>query len=128
MLEAIFLAADNCTPIATATTKESLMNLQERMALMKMKASLPATLLRNTQREEDIKRGKDKVPAAWRDFRGTTGAAKGRKKEKKKLSPWGSSPGPFLIAAESELNGAAGWKRKASGWRGIERCMFLMGS
>lgn len=46
MFEAIFLVADNCTPIATR--KKSLMNLQKRMALMKMKASLPATLPRNT--------------------------------------------------------------------------------
>lgn len=51
-----------------------------------------------------------------------------KRERKKKLFPWGSSTGPFFIAAESALNGTAGWKRKASGWRGIERYIFLMGS
>lgn len=85
------------------------MNLQKRMALMKMKASLPATLPANTKKEE-IKKRKDKVPAAWRDFRSATGSAKRKKrrKERKNLIPWGSSTGPFFIAAESALNGAAG--------------------
>lgn len=85
MFEAIFLVADNCTPTAT---KKSLMNLQKRMALMKMKASLPATLPANTKKEE-IKKRKDKVTAAWRDFRSTTGSAKRKKrrKERKKKPP-----------------------------------------
>lgn len=40
-----------------------------------------------------------------------------RKERKKKLFPWGSSAGSSFIAAEFALNGAAGWRRKASGWR-----------
>lgn len=84
MFEAIFLVAGNCTQMATTitTTKKSLMNLQKRMALMKMKASLLATLPRNTKKRRKLKKERQHASCLER-FQRQLDLQKGGKEGKK---------------------------------------------